>query len=205
MAAAEEFNRQEIDRIFDYFAAIPNGKLYCCIFALGLTTGARINEILKIKRGDVAPNGYLVDSFLIHKSKSKKKKKRKVFIIDRFKPYIYDWLSEQQQRGICGAEEFICTFKPGQRIYYRLFYRKIKSAVKFLNIKGNFATHSMRDTFACIMLDHYCKLHPDDALKPLLMLQDALGHDELKSTTHYTKKRDKNNLSNRTVTDAFNN
>ncbi len=198
----EAFDDIQIDNIFNYLSAIPNGKLYACMFALGLTTGSRINEILTVKRKHLIVNGDLVDSFEIFKSKTKKKKTRKVHIVERFKPIIYDWLIAQEQKGIDGDDDFVCSLKKNKPIYPKAFYRKIKSAGKFFNFKGNYGTHSMRQTHARIMREYYRKLYPDDALKQLLLLQEALGHAEIKSTTHYTKEKQPHYQNNH-VNDAF--
>ncbi len=189
MAAADPLDNNEVNQIFDYLSNCKHGKLYAAIFALGLTTGARIAEISTIKRKDlINDNGKLTESFNIIKNKTGKKEQfRTVFIIKEFSGYIYEWLKRQQQKGFNHGDDLVCSIQENTPIHRNTFNKKLKNAVKFALISKRVSSHSMRKTHAEKLFYHYCKTNPGDQMQPLILLQYALGHSSVKVTENYIK------------------
>ncbi len=186
MAGMMPFEDKQIEELFNYFATAKNGKLYCCLMSLLLNTGARISEVLTIRRRDlINKNGEIVDVIKIIKLKTRGKKKiRTLPLQDIFKKYILDYLELQQMRGY--EMPYDLVFAINLKQLDRLdAYKELKKAYKFLGFKKKHGTHAFRKTFVNKLYYFYRDVYPNDPLKVLQAIKQIVGHETIETTIKY--------------------
>lgn len=163
------------------------GRRDAALFALGISTGLRISEILQIRRRDlVEEGGGIRNRVTVYHTKGDRK--RTVPINALAMPYLREWLMHQQQVGI-EVGRFPVFSRSGPHPVTRGYVWKIiRQASRGLRPAwgGAFGTHSMRKTYAReIYLYWQQRLMAGERVEPLVKVQAALGHARIDSTRHY--------------------
>ena len=135
------------------------------LFDIGINTGLRISDILKLKVKDVKNKKHLT---LIE---TKTKKIKKILLMNELKNNIEDYIKDKSTDAYLFPSRW--SNKPITRIQA---YRIINLACKDLKIKENVGTHTLRKTFGY----HFYKKTKDIAL-----LQNILNHSSPKITLRY--------------------
>ena len=134
------------------------------LFKIGIYTGLRIEDILKLKVKNI--NGNTIE---VQQKKTKKYKRIQLNddLKNSWKNYIRDM----------GKEDYIIQSRNGlnEPLSYTQAYRIIKKAIKKARIKGNFGTHTLRKTYAYALYEN----------NDLSIVQGALDHDNQLTTLKY--------------------
>lgn len=155
-------NIDDIDKIKKKLAQHPRDLL---LFDLGINTGLRISDILKLKVEDVKNKEHIT---IIEK---KTKKYKKILLRSELKKTINDYIKGQSNDTYLFKTRYTNT--PITRIQA---YRIINHVCKETFIKENVGTHTLRKTFGY----HFYKKTKDIAL-----LQNILNHSSPKITLRY--------------------
>ena len=134
------------------------------IFCLGINSGLRVSDLLSLNVGDVKNKEFV----LIYEKKTRKRKKFPINsklqkIINKFTAWKKD-------------EEPLFVSKKGSRISQSQVYRILNCACKYVGIKENIGTHTMRKTFG---YHHYRQF------KDVAMLQKIFNHASPYVTLRY--------------------
>lgn len=134
------------------------------LFKIGIYTGLRIEDILRLKVKNI--NGNTLE---IQQGKTKKYKR--IQLNEDIRKNLKDYIKGK------GAEEYIIKSRNGHNkpLSYTQAYRIIKLAAKKARIKGNYATHSLRKTYAYTLYEN----------NDLSIVQGALDHDNQLTTLKY--------------------
>lgn len=134
------------------------------LFKIGIYTGLRIEDILRLKVKNI--NGNTLE---IQQGKTKKYKR--IQLNDELRKSLKEYLRGKSE------EEYIIKSRNGNNkpLSYTQAYRIIKQAIKKSRIKGNYATHSLRKTYAYTLYEN----------NDLSIVQGALDHDNQLTTLRY--------------------
>jgi integrase len=176
MAGARPLSDEEVNKILEHGFTGSNKIRNQALFALGLSTGYRIRQLLSLKVKDVVnPDGTLKDRIYIPRRHNKGKKLsvnnristrakeylHKLVLIASVKGHTYLFKSRQRDEAI----------DPSQA--WRVLEKAFRTAKAF-DTRG---THAMRKTFATKFYD--------ESGHNLIKTRDALGHTNTKTTEHY--------------------
>lgn len=136
------------------------------LFHLGINTGLRISDILKLKVKNVKDKDYIT---IIE---TKTKKYRKIKLSKILKQMIREYIK------LKNLEDYLFKSRKGinNPISRIQAYRIIKFACKKANINQNFGTHTLRKTFGY----HFYK-----KTKDIVLLQNILNHSSQSVTLRY--------------------
>ncbi len=193
MAGMMPFSDKQIVELFNHFKSLKNSELYLCLISVLLNTGARISEVLSLRRRDlITKDGAIVNEIKIIKLKQKGGEKafRLLPLQSKFKKHIENYLIYQQQKGFEQPYDlvFAINLKPLHRLEV---FKKLNSVYKILAFKNHHGTHAFRKTFAKNIFEFYKNSYPDDAVKQLRLTQLALGHAKIDTTLKYLQFLDK--------------
>ena len=156
-------DKHDIRRIIDYFNTHDKRK-YAVLFELGVNSGLRVSDLLKLKVKDVLDKDKI-------SLREKKTNKAKVFPL---KPSLQKLLNEFCYKR--DLNEYLFLGKHWQALDRIVIYKALVSACKCLNINANVGTHTMRKTFGY----HHYKQYKDIAL-----LQTIFNHYTPEVTKRY--------------------
>lgn len=146
------------------------------LFLLGLKTGFRVSELLSLKVKDVFQYGHMLDRITVARKNMKGSRKSRTVMLHAVAKNAVSSLIALE---CLTSDDFL--FQSGKGINCAISriqaHRVIKDAVIAANITGKVATHSWRKTFAKHMNEKF------DG--NLLLLQAAMGHDNISSTVRY--------------------
>lgn len=168
MNGSRKLTAQEVVNITNKFTNLRDKLLV----VLGLNTGFRISELLSIRVCDIIENKYI----RISKSKMKgKHNSRTVPLNNVAQTILLDYIVQNELQ----SQDYLFLSRKGenQPISRVQAHRILKSAINALQLQGKVSTHSMRKTFAHKVYEA--------ADKDVRIVQKALGHASLSSTTHY--------------------
>ncbi len=135
------------------------------LFTLGINSGLRISDLLKLKVKDVKNKDFI-------EIKEQKTRKYKRFPVQNDLKYIIDKFIKN-----LNSEEWLFKSRKGNNHITRIqAYRIIKNVCIQGNIKSNSGTHTLRKTFGY----HFYKQTKDIAL-----LQSILNHSSPSVTMRY--------------------
>lgn len=159
------------------------------LFALGVSTGLRISELLQIRRRDLIDNtGELRHMVTVYHTKGDKM--RTVPINPLATPFLGAWLRYQQEIGLelgnCPVFAY-STGKPiGRNYAWLLIARTARRAKLRPEWHGTIGTHSMRKTYARATYTYWQERQMGgERVEPLVKVQEALGHQNIDSTRRY--------------------
>lgn len=145
---------------------VPTGLRNLCILRLMLDTGITLSELLNLQSADID-----FTEGQINIRKEDRQKNRKVWVGEETLEYLKQWCKISPQ-----GEYLFCTLKGGQ-LDGRYIREMIKRLSKKAGIKKNIFPHTLRHTFAA---DLYRET------KNIRLVQKALGHADISTTTIYT-------------------
>ena len=156
---------------------------YQAICAIGVTTGCRITEILKLRRFDLLTReGCLKDriAFLKLKTKSVRTIHRKIAIPEAYRPYILRHLLHEEEKGYDRPDDIVFRGHLGRPLSrvtaYHIFREKLGEG---------YGTHWMRKTFAKEMFEFFLRQNTKDPMRALELTRRALEHARLDTTVRY--------------------
>lgn len=155
---------------------------YQALCAIGVTTGCRITEILKLRRFDLLTReGVLRDkiSFLKLKKRSGPLH-RKLSIPESYQPYILRHLIREEARGYDRPDDLVFRGKKGKPLSRLRCYQVFRQY-----LGEGFGTHWMRKTFAKEMFYFFLHENGSDPMRALELTRKALGHARLDTTVRY--------------------
>ncbi len=135
------------------------------IFITLFNTGLRISELIKLKMGDVD-----LENKVLHVL-GKGSKFREVPINDK----LYDYLIKYLDTRNINSNYFFATKKTG-KVSSQYVNMCLKESVANAGINKHISCHSMRHSFASILLMHGASMQD---------VRDLLGHADLKTTSIY--------------------
>ncbi len=162
-------NIHDIERIESYLA--KKNLRNRLIFVLGINTGLRISDILKLNISDIKDKNYV-------EIKEKKTGKYKKFPLNnKLKNLINEYLAEARKKiySIDNGEPLFVG-KKHKRLNRSQVYRFLNFACNELKIDINIGTHTMRKTFG---YHHYKKFND------VVLLQKILNHSSPSITLRY--------------------
>lgn len=199
MAGKRPLNDDEIQRILqDGF--VKNSALRDrALFALGITTGYRISEIVRHKVGDVLGKGKQVKDVLYLPPRMRKgqgfgqTKRIMPFAIEALQAHINDYLGRRTDYSKYPHEWLFLSREVDNRTGEPKHISPIRAAqiltaaFERCEVIGSVNTHSMRKTFA---MKVYRKAIRDFRqglidIEPLRVVQLHLGHASINSTLKY--------------------
>ena len=156
---------------------------YRALCAIGVTTGCRITEILKLRRFDlISGDGRLKEkiAFLILKKK-KGPLHRHLSIPATFRPCIIAHLKNEEQKGYDRPDDLVFRGKKG------LPLSRVRAYHVFRDFLGEgYGTHWMRKTFAKEIFEFYSRDQKwKDPMRALELTRHALGHARIDTTVRY--------------------
>ena len=155
-------NKKDIERVSAYLQKY-NYRDYV-LFCLGINSGLRISDILKLNVGDVKDKNYV-------ELTEKKTNKFKILPLNKKLKYIFKSYTLARHK-----KEPLFLSKRGKRLDRVSAYRSLKSACINLGIKLHIGTHTLRKTFGY----HHYKMFKDVA-----MLQKIFNHSSPDTTLRY--------------------
>lgn len=150
------------------------------LFAMGVSCGLRISELLSLTLGDVYQNGRLPDRLAIARKNMKKKMEgRQVLFHPEAKALAMEWAKELIAKGYTDPSGpfFRNQMKTAKAISRVAAWKIFTTAYSALGLTGKLGTHAMRKTLA--------KRVYEGSGKDLMKTQKALGHSRVTSTVSY--------------------
>ena len=142
-----------------------NGSRDFLLFLLGINSGLRISDILKLKVRDVCNKDY------IEITEQKTRKYKKFPITNSFKSYLNEYIMNKS------AEEWLFPSQRGKKSITRVqAYRIITDACIKAGIRTRIGTHTLRKTFG---------YHFYQAYKDIALLQCIFNHSAPSVTLRY--------------------
>lgn len=158
------------------------------LFALGINTGFRINELLSLRVDDLFHYGKVNDQLRIPKRLLKGKQPRhpkKIF--PESKRYLEKWYKIIRRDYSATKRSYFFVSNKGGRINNEHAWAIFKQTAKKTGINPNgIGTHSMRKTFANAVYDYWVKrAQAGERIEPMRMVQLELGHSNIEDTYRY--------------------
>lgn len=149
----------------------PTGERNYVILRLMLDGGLRLSEITNLRWRDMNP--YQEGKILIRQGKGKKD--RLLWINGNTLKSLGRWqIRQQKEIGKC---DYVFTTLKGTKLSGRYIEQMVKRYAEKADIDKNIHPHTLRHTFATDLLRK---------TKNLRLVQKALGHSSISTTTIYT-------------------
>lgn len=113
-----------------------------CLFVLGINSGLRISDLLKLKISDVIENNKLKDRIRLREKKTNKFKDFP--LSENAKSALKDYLKERKHTD---DEPLFKSRKNNGFLLRQQAYRIINDVAKSIGIKEKIGTHTLRKTF----------------------------------------------------------
>lgn len=167
----EVLTKDEVERILSVEEnsknKIRNRAILECIYGAGL----RVSEVSSIKISDInLKEGYL-------RIVGKGDKERIVFLGEKAKERICDYLNWREKEGIGKDSPYLFVNKFGKKISRQTIWKIVKKYGLLASIQKNVKPHTLRHSFATHLLE---------AGLDLRVVQELLGHKNLITTEIYT-------------------
>lgn len=127
-------DKKTLQEFIDYLKLGRNGQRDALLFKLGVTTGLRVSDLIKIKVSDVKDK----TSFIITEQKTHK---QRLVDLKEVLPELLGYLPTNKSTWL-----FPSSTNPANHIGTHRVYTFVTTAADNLGLK-NIATHSMRKTF----------------------------------------------------------
>ena len=146
-------------------------------FIIGVTTGLRVSDVLKLKIRDVMkPSGEFISHLTIREKKTTKTNDPKLGLAARkaIAAYIEDL------NGEFTMDDYLIRSNKGGKLTVTQFYRILTAAQDALGLEDHISTHSMRKTYGYQTI----RQNPDDSLA-VVHLQGMFNHSSMQTTLTY--------------------
>lgn len=160
------------------------------LFNLGVSTGFRISELLSLRLRNVQePGGGIVERLAIERRHMKGKHKgRSVKLSDTIRRYLACWVAEMAKFGFVHGNDPVFCMRCGKVVSRTQIYYVVRCAALAAKITpmAGIGTHTMRKTFALMVwTDAKKRERNGERIESLQIVQQALGHADIKSTMSY--------------------
>ncbi len=119
---------------------LPRSSRDYCLFMLGINTGIRIQDLLKLHVSNVVTDENIVSSYLI----TSKNVNPPIYLNKFVRKSIEKWIEE----GELNHNDFLFkSRKTNEPITRQQAYRIINEAAKQAGVEGSVGTHTLRKTF----------------------------------------------------------
>lgn len=159
-------SEKDIEKVKRYFKNHNDKRLYPLLI-IGLNTGLRISDLVKLRVEDFRNRKYLIID-----SEEKTEKRKEIIINQNIKDVIQEYYSEAKK------DEYLFKSQKGGHICTDYAYSITKKALKACKLPYNTGTHTFRKT-------HGKKI---DEVHGIEMTQIVLGHDNQRDTLRYIGK-----------------
>lgn len=191
MAGCRALTKKEVAEVLQCLATTSMPDRNCALFALGISTGFRISELLSLSVSNVInpSNKEIANYISVHRRNMKRKQSSRTMPINTTaKKYLIKQLNEYHSRGIrLDAPLFAQKWKL-KKLSTSHACHILRRAFLACNITPA-GSHTMRKTFASRFYTMIKQISDDD---PLLQTQVALGHKSVDSTSRYLKTEQAN-------------
>ena len=165
------------------------------LFVLGIRSGFRITELLSLKLADIIEGGEIVDRVYVARQYMKGQSEgRSVVLHEDAKKYLKRWVNELNAMGFQSPGDFVFQnqYRKNKSISRQYSGRVLLKAARSLGFQGKIGTHSMRKSFANTVYEFLLnRVAKGEAIDPLLLTKQAMGHKDLESTSKYLAFREK--------------
>lgn len=189
MKGSRPFNREEIEKIKQYFSG-SNRVRNLSLFMLGANTGFRISELLSLTLGDVLEeSGDIKDRITVSRRNMKGNKSGRTVLLNQAgKRGLAPWLHKLSYLDRIHKDDYIfANLKYNNRaISRKQAWRIFTGIYRAAGITGKLGTHAMRKTFANNVYNHFLKrVAGGEPLDAFRATSKSLGHMDIKSTDQY--------------------
>ncbi len=165
---------EEISSILKYFID-NNEPTYYLMMAILVTSGLRVSELVGLRVDNINLNdGYL-------KIKGKGNKERMIPLNDNLSNTIKDYLEQTKLKGK-KKRIYLFSHKNTKPYSRQIVFIKLKECARAIDLKKNISPHTLRHTYASLLLNNGAKLR---------QVQELLGHSDISTTEIYTHLTDK--------------
>lgn len=187
--ACRPFEKEEIPRMIKGFDEHGFALRNKALFALGVNTGFRINELLSLRVNDVYDYGgrvhqkIKVPKHLMKGNNSRSAKK----VYPEARTYLEAWYKVIKNEYQATRRSYVFVSRKGGSITPNAAWRIFKTVAREQNIPAKeIGTHSMRKTFANAVYDYWvAKAKEGERVEPMRMVQLELGHSNIEDTYKY--------------------
>lgn len=144
------------------------------MFVVGINIGLRAGDLLSLKWEKIIDEGEITDGVTVKEEKTGKF--RTFFFNDSCKKVLMAYFEKHTP----DLTDYVFASQKGGSIDVRSAGKILKTAAKFVGIKYNVGTHSLRKTFGY----HQLKAHNNDAMF-VCQLQEMFGHSSPQITLRY--------------------
>lgn len=163
--------QEEIDKLFKAVdLSTPKGILDWTMIHVDFATGLRVSELVSLKLQDISFN----DNYL--KVFGKGNKERIIPFLDHTN-YVLNVYLEKIRNPLKTQSKLFFLHPNGKEVSRQYFYLRLKEYAQKAGITKNISPHTLRHTFATLLLNHGA------GLKNVQML---LGHENIETTQIYT-------------------
>ena len=163
---------EEVNKLLDIKLEKPNDYRNKAMLELAFATGLRVSELVNLKVSDINFN----DCYL--RVMGKGKKERIVPIDDMALKYVKTYLDYYRNKLLKNKDsEYLFISSYGTTITRQAFFKLIKGECEKKEIEKEISPHTLRHSFASILLKNGANIR---------VIQELLGHEDLKTTQIYT-------------------
>jgi len=163
---------EEINKLLDIKLIKPNDYRNKAILELMYATGLRISELVNLKVSDISFD----DCYI--RVVGKGSKERIVPIADTALKYLKIYINEKRNYLLKKKDsEYVFISSYGTKITRQAIFKFIKMQAKDKNIKSEISPHTLRHSFASVLLKNGANIR---------VIQELLGHSDLQTTQIYT-------------------
>ncbi len=168
----EYLTAEEINRLLDIDLNKPNDYRNKAMLELDFATGLRVSELVNLKVSDIN----FFDCYL--RVIGKGSKERIVPIDDTALKYVKIYIDYYRNVLLKNKDsEYLFISSYGTKITRQAFFKLIKSECEKKKINTEISPHTLRHTFASVLLKNGANIR---------VIQELLGHEDLKTTQIYT-------------------
>jgi integrase len=164
------------------------------LISVGLWTGFRISELLSLTLRDVVRDGEVVGHITVARKHIKRKRLSRTAILpDPGRRDLARWVAVLYARGQRAGCQYVftATQQTNRPIHPSTAWRIINRAASAAGLSGRIGAHSLRKTYATMLLEQLLQTARTDTdghlshVNAWRGVQQALGHDSLDSTIKY--------------------
>lgn len=189
MPARDPFSEEQMIKILKSYAfGIGDRLRNQTIFSIECSTGARINEIMKLRRKDVLNFDGSIKK-IIYYTRTKNKSTIKVdFVNPLGRHFLEKWIKRMEKQGgmRTNTHLFRSPVYPQRALTIRQIQKIYLAAIRECGFRGNYGTHSCRKTWAMQTYRFYQgQRNRGEDIDPLIKLFETGRWKSFESMRHY--------------------
>lgn len=191
MAGCRPFKPDEVTTLLEYFGRPDHGLPGLrnrALLQMGVSTGFRISEMLKLRIWDVYRNGRVFDVVKNPKGNRKKQGSGQTKALYKLtQQYLQEWIEAIKKEAEVRDYAPLFLSKKGGAITKGHANKVLRNACVECGISVNgVGTHTMRKTFAATSYNFWkSKASAGEPIEVMRMVQEDLGHQSIDSTYRY--------------------